>query len=879
MTDLPTGTVTFLFTDIEGSTRLVQRLGERYPEVFERHCGILRKSFRDTGGREVGTEGDSFFIVFESAPAAVSGAVAAQRALSSYKWLQGGPVRVRIGLHTGEGTLGGDNYIGIDVNRAARVAAAGHGGQVLLSSATRELVEQALADGLGLRDLGEHRLKDLAKPEHLFQLVIPGLPNDFPAPRSLEARPNNLPLELTSFIGRKREIEEVRRALEESRLVTLTGPGGTGKTRLGLQVGAELLDRFEHGVFFVGLAPVYDPDLLSSTIARALGVSEVGARPIMDTLKEYLRDRELLLILDNFEQIAGAAPTLVELLKAGPRLRLLVTSRAVLHVSGEAEYQVPPLELPDYRQLPPLEVLSQYEAVILFIQRAQAVRPGFTVTNENAPAVAEICARLDGLPLALELAAARVRLLTPQAILARLESRLTLLTGGARDLPARQQSLRDAIGWSYDLLDEPERALFRTLSVFVGGWNLEAAEVVCNPEGRLRVETLDALGSLADKSLIRQTETEGGEPRFRMLEVIREYALERLAQEDEAEEIRRRHAGFFLDLAETVEPKLTGPGQARWLDTVELEHENLRAALDWLSESGNAVMALRLGSSLWRFWQMRGFLHEARQRLTNLLALPGASEDPAVRAKALEALGGVTYWMADYEIARGFYEESLEIHRRLGDRAGIANALYNISFTYEVPQTDLAAAKTFAEESLAIFRELGDEIGIAKSLWALGSSGSEPSLVDDETAEAYLTEAIAIFRRLDDRFSLGWVLHSLGLRAVDTGEFEEARARLSEALAIFADARDMTGILLLLDDFSVLALARGQRERALRLAGAEAALQAATGTDLVGSMTRFGGRDLYAQGVTEEAEISAWAEGQIMSVEEAVAYALKDSEA
>jgi predicted ATPase/class 3 adenylate cyclase len=879
MTDLPTGTVTFLFTDIEGSTRLVQRLGERYPEVFERHCGILRKSFRDTGGREVGTEGDSFFIVFESAPAAVAGAVAAQRALSSYKWPQGGPVRVRIGLHTGEGTLGGDNYIGIDVNRAARVAAAGHGGQILLSSATRELVEQALADGLGLRDLGEHRLKDLAKPEHLFQLVIPGLLNDFPAPRSLEARPNNLPLELTSFIGRKREIEEVRRALEESRLVTLTGPGGTGKTRLGLQVGAELLDRFEHGVFFVGLAAVYDPDLLSSTIARALAVSEEGARPIMDTLKEYLRDRELLLILDNFEQIAGAAPTLVELLKAGPRLRLLVTSRAVLHVSGEAEYQVPPLELPDYRQLPPLEVLSQYEAVILFILRAQAVRPGFTVTNENAPAVAEICARLDGLPLALELAAARVRLLTPQAILARLESRLTLLTGGARDLPARQQSLRDAIGWSYDLLDEPERALFRTLSVLVGGWNLEAAEVVCNPEGRLRVETLDALGSLADKSLIRQTETEGGEPRFRMLEVIREYALERLAQEDEAEEIRRRHAGFFLDLAETVEPKLTGPGQARWLDTVELEHDNLRAALDWLSESGNADMALRLGSSLWRFWQMRGFLHEARQRLTNLLALPGASEDPAVRAKALEALGGVTYWMADYEIARGFYEESLEIHRRLGDRAGIANALYNISFTYEVPQTDLAAAKTFAEESLAIFRELGDEIGIAKSLWALGSSGSEPSLVDDETAEAYLTEAIAIFRRLDDRFSLGWVLHSLGLRAVDTGEFEEARARLSEALAIFADARDMTGILLLLDDFSVLALARGQRERALRLAGAEAALQAATGTDLVGSMTRFGGRDLYAQGVTEEAEISAWAEGQIMSVEEAVAYALKDSEA
>jgi predicted ATPase/class 3 adenylate cyclase len=875
MTDLPTGTVTFLFTDIEGSTRLVQRLGPHYSEVFERHCGILRTAIREAGGRELGTEGDSFFVVFESAPAAVAGAVAAQRALASYEWPQGEQVRVRMGLHTGEGTLGGDNYIGIDVNRAARITGAAHGGQVLLSSATRELVDRAFGDGLGVRDLGEHRLRDLAKPEHLFQLVIPGLPSDFPAPRSMEARPNNLPVQLTSFIGRKREIEKIRSALEESRLVTLTGPGGTGKTRLSLQVGAELLDRFEHGVFFVGLEPVHDPGLFYSTIARALRVGEEGARPIEDTLQEYLRDRELLLILDNFEQIAEAAPALVELLKAAPRLKLLVTSRAVLHVTGEQELQVPPLELPDYRQLPPLELLSQYEAVILFIQRAQAVRPGFTVTNENAPAVAEICARLDGLPLAIELAAARVRLLTPQAILARLGNRLMLLTGGARDLPARQQTLRDAIGWSYDLLEQDERALFRKLSVFVGGWSLEAADQVCNPKAELTLDTLDALAALADKSLVRQIETDAGEPRFRMLEVIREYALERLGEEETGDEIRQRHASFFLDLAETAVPNLFGAEQARWLDTLELEHDNLRAALEWLSESSNAVMALRLGSSLWRFWQMRGFLHEARRRLTDLLALPGASEDSAVRAKALEAVGGVAYWQADYETARTFYEESLEIWRRLADRSEMANAFYNIAFTLSVPRTDLPAAHALLEESLALYREVGDEGGVAKVLWGL--AGDEQ--LDDETAEAYMTEAVSIFRRLGDQFGLGWALHSMGNWGVDNGDYEAARDRYSEALTIFADARDITGILLLLDDFSILATARGQRERALRLGGAVAALQASTGTDLVGSMTRVGGRDLYSQGLTDEAEISAWAEGQAMSVEEAVAYAFKDSEA
>ena len=873
MTALPTGTVTFLFTDIEGSTRLLQRLGDRYTGLLEDHGELLRSAFRAAGGYPVSTEGDSFFVVFQSAPAAVEGAGEAQRALEAHDWPDGERVRVRMGLHTGEGKLGGDNYIGIDVHRAARIASAGHGGQILMSGSTSALVEGSLPAGFSVRDLGKHRLKDLENPEHLFQVVVPGLRDEFPPVRTLDARPNNLPSQLTSFVGRAREIEEIKEALGTTRLLTLTGPGGTGKTRLSIQAGMELLGTFEHGVYFVPLAPIEDPALVPPTIAHTLGLSE-ETRPIMETLTEHLRDKEMLLILDNFEQVTDAAPAVGDLLQAAPRLKALVTSRAVLHVTGEQESPVPPLQLPDVEHLPPLELLSQYEAVSLFIQRAKAVHPGFMVTDDNAPAVAEICARLDGLPLAIELAAARVRVLSPDAILERLQHRLALLTGGARDLPKRQQTLRDAIAWSYDLLDEPERTLLARLSSFVGGCSLEATEAVCAPD--LGIDILDGLSSLVDKSLLRRLDTEAGEPRFRMLQVIREYAVERLGESEDQEEIRGRHADFFLRLAEDAEQHLLGPEQSRWLDTVEGEHDNLRSAIEWF-KGVDVGKGLRLAAAIWRFWQIRGFLQEARLRLTELLELPGASGDPVIHAKALEAAGGVFYWMADFEEARRLYEQTLQIHRAQGDRAMEANALYNMGFTYSVASQDHDRAQELIGEALAVFRELGDRSGEAKCLWGLSWSAWLQKEFD--VARAYLEQAEAAFRELRDPFSLGWVLHTLGLIGIQDGRFEDARTHLIEGLNLFADARDLSGITLLLGDFAWLAERRGFRDRALRLWGAAIELANRTGTDLFG----------IGLEVVAASEVQAWrddeavkpmmAEGKAMSLDEAIAYALKEPEA
>ncbi|HEY6056813.1 MAG TPA: adenylate/guanylate cyclase domain-containing protein, partial [Candidatus Limnocylindrales bacterium] len=456
---LPTGTLTFLFTDIEGSTRLVAALGERFGPLLERHQALLRAAFDARGGVEVATEGDSFFVVFASAGAAVVAAAAAQRALAAEHWPAGVEgVRVRMGLHTGEGRLGGDNYVGLDVHRAARIGAAAHGGQVLLSDVTRALAAESLPDDLVLRDLGEHRLKDLERPERLVQLVVRGLPEEFPPPRTLEA-PTNLPAQVTSFVGRAREVEEIEALVRRSRLVTLVGPGGTGKTRLSLRVAERLRQEFAAGAFFVDLSPLIDPALIAATIAHALGVREEPSRPLVQSLEGHLRDLRLLLVLDNFEQVTRGAALVGDLMRAAPGLAVLVTSRVVLHVTGEQEYPVAPLRLPDTDRLPPLGMLTGIDSIALFSVRAQAVWPDFVVDAENAAAVAAICARLDGLPLAIELAAARIKLMAPQAILSRLEKRLAILTSTAGDLPERQRSLRGAIEWSHDLLDPTERAL------------------------------------------------------------------------------------------------------------------------------------------------------------------------------------------------------------------------------------------------------------------------------------------------------------------------------------------------------------------------------------------------------------------------------------
>ena len=614
MLDVPTGTITLLFTDIEGSTLLLQHVGEQYSSMLAQCRQVLRTAFQQSHGHEVDTQGDAFFFAFARATDAVSAAVAAQRALASQAWPDQVAVHVRMGLHTGEPQRTAEGYVGLDVHLAARLMSAGHGGQVLLSQTTRHLVEHHLPEGVSLRDLGEHRLKDLLHKSHLFQLVIAGLPADFPPLGTLDAHPHNLPMQPTPFIGREREVAAVQQLLlhEDMRLLTLTGPGGSGKTRLGLHVAAELSDYFTEGIYFVNLAPISDAELVVPTIAQTLGVKESPTRSILEQLQAFLQEKRLLLLLDNFEQVVSAACILSDLLVLCPRLKLLVTSRAVLHLSAEHEFAVPPLSLPDLTHLPDLVTLSQYEAVALFIARAQALQPEFQMSNATAPAVAEICARLDGLPLAIELAAARIKLLPPPALLARLGRRLAVLTSGGRDAPARQQTLRKTIEWSYQLLDVEEQRLFRRLSVFVGGCTLEAIEAVCAAlDTQIPVvSVLDGVASLIDKSLLRQSEQEAAEPRVVMLETIREYGREALEACGEAEVTHQAHAAYYLMLAEAAEQAWNGPQQVVWVARLEQEHDNLRVAMNWLLERGEAEGAFRLGTALWWFWYAQEHMHE-----------------------------------------------------------------------------------------------------------------------------------------------------------------------------------------------------------------------------------------------------------------------------
>lgn len=507
MRDLPTGTITLLFTDIESSTQLLQQLGDGYGELLASCRALLRGVFQGQQGHEVDTQGDAIFAVFARASDALSAAVTAQRALAAYSWPQAVDVRVRMGLHTGEPSLVTEGYVGLDVHRAARIMSAAHGGQVLLSQTTRDLVAPDETDGVGLRDLGEHHLKDFKEAMRLYQLVIAGLPTDFPPLKTLSGRYDTLPVPPTALVGREDEVTQIRQLLrrEDVRQVTLTGPGGTGKSHLSIQVATGLQDVFKGGVFFVSLAAIADPMLVLPTIAQVLGIQDGVGQALAVRLVETLQGKPLLLVLDNFEQVVGAAGEVADLLASCPQLKVLVTSREVLHIRAEHEFAVPPLALPDPVRFPKLAALARVSSVSLFVQRVQVVKPEFRLTTDNARDVAEICIRLDGLPLAIELAAARMKLLSPQALLARMEQLLTLLTGGARDVPTRQQTLRNAISWSYQLLNAREQRLFRWLSVFVDGCSMQAAEAVCVGTG----DEMDDIASLIDKSLLRSTTQRG----------------------------------------------------------------------------------------------------------------------------------------------------------------------------------------------------------------------------------------------------------------------------------------------------------------------------------------------------------------------------------
>ncbi|TMG66810.1 MAG: adenylate/guanylate cyclase domain-containing protein [Chloroflexi bacterium] len=867
---LPTGTVTFLFTDIEGSTRLMQQLGQGYVELQMVHHELLREAFRSNEGRELRTEGDSFFCVFASALDACHAAAAAQQSFAEHRWPEGGALRVRIGLHTGEAPLMGDEYIGLDVHHAARIAGAAYGGQVLVSEATQALVAGRLPERLQLRDLGLHRLRDLAGTEHLYQLLVEGVPDVFPALRTLDGTPNNLPTQLTSFVGRSEMVARAKRLVETSRLLTLTGPGGIGKTRLSLQVAAETFDQFPDGVYFIALSAVRDPEVIPSVIAQAIGIPMTGNRLPLDMVIEHLRNRKTLLVIDNFEQLlpeaAGFPSTL---LQASPNLKVIVSSRAPLRAYGEHEFPVEPLLIPDSTTHPSLDILSQYEAVKLFIERATAAKPDFYATNENAPAIAGICERVDGLPLAIELAAARIKLFSPQALYSRLEKSFSALGVGARDLPSRQQTLTGAIAWSYDMLDAPGRRLLARFSVFARGAGLEQAGAVCGPADEVGGDVVTGLDELADQSLLRRV-PDVEEPRLLMLQTIREFGAERLQESGEAEVIRDRHAEAFAAMAEEVEGRLLGSERKAQLDRLARDHDNLRAALDWCISGHRTELALRLASAMWRFWQMRGHLHEGRSRIEAVLDLPGVDKHPAAHRRALEAAGGIAYWQADMHAAQAWYDDCLVLTRATGDKNAIANAIYNDSFPLVVGRTDMARALPLLDEALGLFRELDDAPGIARCLWGIGNV--HHFLQDYDAAVPPLEESIELFRKLGQGFGLGWSLHTRALVAINLGDPTTAQPLVTEALGLFSKAGDVSGIMILLDDSAQIARLREQRLRSLRLAGAAAGMQARSGAQLATLANAIGGRPVA---VAEDAEErKAFEAGQAMTPEDAVAYAL-----
>ena len=897
------GILTFLFSDIEGSTRLEQSIGTlRYGALRERHRTILRSAFKAHKGREQGTEGDSFFVVFDRPRDALQAAVEAQRALAAEPWPEDARIRVRIGLHSGIAEKTGGSLVGLAINRAARIAAAAHGGQIIASDATRALLSNELPDNLRLRELGEHRLRDLAGTERLVQVDADGLPAEFPAVRSIDSRPNNLPTQLTTFVGRDRELAEALELLGRTRLLTMTGPGGTGKTRLSLQVAAAAAERFPDGVWFVALEPVRDPALVASTIARALGAQDSSTRPALDTLVDTISERQDLLLLDNFEQVLAAGPVVAELLRRCPNVTCLVTTRTALRISGEQEYPVPGLPAPpDISRLSEMErlnlplnvreldvdTLNQYEAVRLFIARAVAVRPGFAVTNVNAPSVAQICARLHGMPLAIELAAARIKLLTPDQILARLEHHLALLTAGSRDLPERQQTLRGAIAWSYDLLDVGFRELVDRLSVFRGGCDLETAEAVCGPASELGFHVFEGLGALVDQSLLR-TDEAASEPRFVMTETIAEFASEMLEARGQRDAIQERHARAFLDLAERAAPNLSGTDQRQWLDRLERDHDNLRAALDWSAARPEPEVAARIAFALWRFWQQRGYLNEARVRF-EAMAAKGWALEPRLAAKFAEGFGGVAYWQADHPAAARWYGEALAIWRRLGDKGEIANALYNDAYAdilpymgadrSELPEEEGRVSRAKLEEALALYREVDDKAGEGNALWGLGSYEYFARAGND--AERWYLEALALHRDSGQRTMEAWSLHMLALVTIAREDVRPSLRYAQHALHHFRDGGDVAGITLVLDDLASIAVAQGDAPRAARLHGGARHLQRTTGTDLANYV-----EDTYRQfdapsprdALPNDDFERYSAEGAAMSLDELVAYALAGDE-
>ena len=782
-TDPPRDTLTLLAAAIVQPRTGPARSTDAMRRAAERVHALVTQLGERGGGTDWRSHGSGRFLAFRTARDALAAALELRLALDAEDWRALGlsePLEIGMALHTGgvEGGSGPDHASPV-AHRLESLLAIAHGGQVLLSGVTERLVTDGLPEDIQLRDLGQHRLKDLMAPERVFQLMHPALSADFPPLASLERRANNLPIQLTSLIGRAEELERVAAMLtqEGDRLVTLTGPGGTGKTRLGVQVAAEVAGHFDDGVWFVSLAALMSPELVIPTIAEALGLRTTGSASIGDLLAEHLRERHTLLVLDNFEHLTDAATDVAGLLEAHG-VSLLVTSRSPLRLRGEREVPIPPMQLPRRTPPPTTEQLSQYSAVQLFIERARAVRPSFTVTKENAPAVAEICYRLDGLPLAIELAAARIKLLSPEALLSRLEQRLPLLTGGARDLPKRQQTLRQTIQWSYDLLSPDEARVFRLLSVFAGGFTLELVESVWSrlatdedAAANIAGSPLEQVAALVDESLVRQRELDDGETRFDLLLTIREFAGEMLDRVGEGHAVRRAHAAVLAELTVAALPELNGPNQAMWYRRLDLEHDNVRAALMWTIESGDAALATELAALLWKFWWVRGHQVEGGRWLQRVLAVPG-SEGTISHARCLLGAAWLAESGGDYDTCAPLYEQALAAAREIGDSPLLGETLNAIG-TFRRDLGDYETAKQLHREALGLFEAPGQERDLARTLYNIGAI--HYFLGELEESDVYVTRSLAILRTLGDDRSVGVAVGLLGAIAAGRLDYERAR--------------------------------------------------------------------------------------------------------
>jgi predicted ATPase/class 3 adenylate cyclase len=786
MPRLPTGSITLLFTDIEGSTRLLQQLGKRYAAVFRDCRRLLRAAFQQWNGFEVDTQGDSFFVVFERAIDAVRAAANAQRALFSAQWPEGSVVRVRMGLHTGEPQSTDEGYIGLDVHCAARIMSAAHGGQVLLSRATCDLITADLPDDVQLRNLGDYRLKDIAGPNQLFQLVIPEIPADFPPLAATSSRRplQNLPSPATSFVGREADVAAISEILcrTDVRMVTLMGTAGVGKTRLALQVASQLGPQFSDGVCFVSLEQASNIDMFQQTLAQALNIQEEKEHSLPEQIKAALRDLTLLLVFDNFEQVLPAGVKVAALLAGCPKLKALVTSRALLHIQAEHLFEVLPLPLFDPRLPPDLAALSHNAAIALFVQRAQAVQPDFQLTAANAPAVANICARLDGIPLALELAAARVRHFTPSALLARLERGSALLQREARDVPARQQTLRGAIAWSYELLEPVEQQVFRRLAVCVNGATQEAAEQICSSEAEEDIPPI--LDVLVDKSMLLRRGREDQQQRYRQLQTLREYGLEQLSASAELESTRAAHASYYLSWAEQTAPRLSGAEQISWLDCLEQEYENVRAALEWFLEdsAGREEQALRLCIALLGFWEIRSYMAEGLAFLERALS-ERQNASPSIQMQALQGAAFLALMQDDHARAAVLLRECQSLFRAGGDRTGMANIL-RLQGYLALATSSYKLARRLLNEALAIFLEEGDTVKIPATREAL----AQIAIIQGEypTAQSLLNKNIVAFQSRGEHYRIAYPQYLLA-RTLFLSQMDQAEARTlaEESLSLF----------------------------------------------------------------------------------------------